>query len=68
MLMQKGRSSIFGFRFAVFHSPSDGLLRRKSTVSTPAVIAGVGVLPNDDAAVVAGVARNQVFGLNTRKM
>ncbi len=33
MLMQKGRFSIFGFRFPVFHSPSNGRSRRKSTVS-----------------------------------
>ena len=33
MLTQKGRFFIFGFRFPVFHSPSDGLLGRKSTLS-----------------------------------
>ena len=33
MLMQKGRFSIFGFRFPVFHFPSDGRLRRQSPVS-----------------------------------
>ncbi len=33
MLMQKGQSSIFGFRFPVLHSPSNGRSRRKSTVS-----------------------------------
>ena len=37
ILTQKGRFSIFGFRFPVFHSPSGGLLRRKSTLPSRAV-------------------------------